>query len=83
LLFALKTGILSFDSTRVSANDVGYPIDVLIFNSETFELTEHRFYENDLTELTNYWAEKLKSAVNSIPDNLINKILNKETIKIE
>ena len=80
LEFALKTGILSFDSTRVSANDVGYPIDVLIFNSETLNLTEHRFYEKDLEEITGYWADKLKSAVNSIPDNLIDKILNKTSI---
>ncbi|MEP7268143.1 MAG: peptidase [Saprospiraceae bacterium] len=80
LEFALKTGILSFDSTRVSANDVGYPIDVLIFSTETMELTEHRFYESDLQEITGFWANKLKAAVNSIPDDLVNKILNKESI---
>ncbi len=83
LEFALKTGILSFDSTRVSANDVGYPIDVLVYNSETHDLIEHRFYEQDLVEMTGYWAEKLKNAVNSIPDNLINKILNKEPILLQ
>ena len=37
--FALKTGFLSFDSTRVSANDVGYPIDVVIYK-DTGEMIE-------------------------------------------
>ncbi|WP_341227759.1 peptidase [uncultured Arcticibacterium sp.] len=80
LEFALKTGFLSFDSTRVCASDVGFPIDVLIFNRETFELEEHRLDEKYLEEITDFWAERLKNSVNQIPDNLIDKILDKSPL---
>ncbi len=80
LEFALKTGFLSFDSTRVSANDVGFPIDVLIFNKETFELEEHRLDEKDLEQITSFWGNRLKSSVNEIPDNLIERILHKSPL---
>ncbi|MCR9065012.1 MAG: peptidase [Cytophagales bacterium] len=80
LEFALKTGFLSFDSTRVSANDVGFPIDVLIFNTETFELEEHMLEEEDLKEITHFWAEKLKESVHKISDNMVDKILNKSPL---
>jgi hypothetical protein len=32
LRFALKVGCLAFDSTRISAADVDYPIDVVIYS---------------------------------------------------
>lgn len=80
LEFALKTGFLSFDSTRVSANDVGFPIDVLIFNKETFELEEHRLEEKDLEQITSFWGNRLKSSVNEIPDNLVERILHKSPL---
>jgi putative proteasome-type protease len=80
LEFALKTGFLSFDSTRVSANDVGFPIDVLIWNRETMELEEHRLEEKDLREITTFWAERLKDSVHAIPDTMIDKILDKSPL---
>lgn len=40
---ALTTGFLSFDSTRVSANDVDFPIDVVLYENNSFNLIEHRF----------------------------------------
>jgi putative proteasome-type protease len=80
LEFALKTGFLSFDSTRVCANDVGFPIDVLIYNAETAELEGHRLDEADLKEITDFWAGKLTHSVNLIPDNLIDKILDKSPL---
>ncbi|MFT5885395.1 MAG: putative proteasome-type protease [Arcticibacterium sp.] len=80
LEYALKTGFLSFDSTRVCASDVGFPIDILIFNRETFELEEHRLQEEDLKEITDFWANKLRDSVNQIPDDLIDKILDKSPL---
>ena len=34
IAFALKVGCLAFDSTRISAADVGLPIDIVIFDPE-------------------------------------------------
>jgi putative proteasome-type protease len=65
---ALKAGFLSFDSTRVSANDVDFPIDVVLYKKNSFELVEHRFDKKDLENISEQWDEELKLALNRIPD---------------
>ncbi|MEL6973700.1 MAG: peptidase [Bacteroidota bacterium] len=75
LRFALKTGFLSFDSTRVSANDVGYPIDVVIFKKDSNEVIEKRFTEDDTGSIGDLWANRLKELiVNHVPDDWIGVI---------
>jgi putative proteasome-type protease len=34
---ALKAGFLSFDSTRVSSNNVDFPIDVVLYKKDSFQ----------------------------------------------
>ena len=53
---------------------------IVIFNRETFELEEHRLQEEDLKEITDFWGNKLRDSVNQIPDNLIDKILDKSPL---
>jgi len=48
LRFALKVGCLAFDSTRISAADVDYPIDVVIYAKNSYQITEHRYSKYDL-----------------------------------
>ncbi len=74
--FALKTGFLSFDSTRVSANDVGYPIDVAIFKAAERTLIEKRFREEDLKEIGAMWGKKLKEGILDIPENWIDNMIS-------
>ncbi|MEL6652492.1 MAG: peptidase [Bacteroidota bacterium] len=66
--FALKTGFLSFDSTRVSANDVGYPIDVVIYRAGQSKLIERRFHEEQTGHIGEMWGEKLKRLIHEVPD---------------
>ncbi len=73
--YALKTGFLSFDSTRVSANDVGYPIDVVVFHQEQGQMIERRFDEDDTGAIGEMWAEQLKATVHSIPDDWTNQLM--------
>ncbi|MEM6764759.1 MAG: peptidase [Bacteroidota bacterium] len=75
LEFAVKTGFLSFDSTRVSANDVGYPIDVVIFNEKSDNMTEKRFEEDDTGDIAEFWADKLGELINQIPDDMAAALL--------
>lgn len=65
---ALKTGFLSFDSTRVSANDVDFPIDVVLYPNNSFEMVEHRYGKKDLEKISEQWADELKQALNNIPE---------------
>ncbi len=79
LRFALKTGFLSFDSTRVSANDVGYPIDVVIYNDKTKELIEKRYEEEDLKHISAIWGSKLSEIIKDIPEEWIDELNNNES----
>ena len=72
---ALKTGFLSFDSTRVSANDVDFPIDVIIYKNNSFDMTIHRYEMPDLYDISKMWGNKLKEAINEIPDDWMSSIL--------
>ena len=65
--FALKVGCLAFDSTRISAADVGPPIDVVLYKKGGFEMIEHRFEQSDLTEITDWWQDRLRNSIRSIP----------------
>lgn len=72
LRFALKTGFLSFDSTRVSANDVGYPIDVAILKRDSNQIVEKRYHEDDMGKIGEIWGQRLKDVIiNEVPDDWI------------
>ena len=65
--FALKVGCLAFDSTRISAADVGPPIDVVLYKRDGFRVIEHRFSQLDLTEITDWWQDRLRNSIRQIP----------------
>ena len=67
LKFALKVGVLAFDSTRISAADVDFPIDVAIYVGNEFRILEHRYEKSDLSELSTWWDDRLRKAVNDVP----------------
>lgn len=67
LLFAFRLGCLSFDSTRVCAADVDYPVDVMLYRKDSFEIMEHRYRQDDLREISAWWQERLKQSVREMP----------------
>jgi putative proteasome-type protease len=74
---ALKTAFLSFDSTRVSANDVDFPIDIILYKPNSFHIVEHRYERDDLREISKKWAEELRSALKNVPEGWMDKALKK------
>lgn len=78
LRFALKTGFLSFDSTRVSANDVGYPIDVVMFRKDTGLMMERRYHEDETRHIAEQWGAQLKSLIKDIPDTWADDLMQDE-----
>jgi putative proteasome-type protease len=74
---ALKAGFLSFDSTRVSSNNVDFPIDVALYKNGTFELVEQRFTEKEMAEISAQWDEELKNALMNIPGEWMDKAFDK------
>jgi putative proteasome-type protease len=69
LRLSLKTGFLSFDSTRVSSNNVDFPIDVALYRRDTFHMVEKRYEAKDLQYISTQWAEELKAALEHIAED--------------
>lgn len=65
--FALKVGCLAFDSTRISAADVDFPIDVVLFFRDTQRMVQQRFEKADLVEISEGWQERLRASVANLP----------------
>lgn len=61
---ALRDGLLSFDATRTSASDVDYPIDVVLYRRDSYQMVEQRFSEADLAPVADFWMESIRSSVN-------------------
>ncbi len=66
LQFALKVGTLAFDSTRISAADVDFPIDIVIYVRSSYKMISHRFEKNDLVENSDLWQERLRKSVREL-----------------
>ena len=74
---ALKVGCLAFDSTRISAADVDFPIDVVIYRRDSRSLIEHRFGEKDLRQISNWWQERLRTAVQELPSDWLEDLFSR------
>jgi putative proteasome-type protease len=74
---ALKAGFLSFDSTRVSSNNVDFPIDVALYKKGTFELIEQRYTQRDMADISAQWDEELKNALINVPSEWMDKAFKK------
>jgi putative proteasome-type protease len=70
---ALKAGFLSFDSTRVSSNDVEFPIDVVMYEKDSYHMEESRYESAELQHITALWNHKLKRSLDEIPEEWMEK----------
>lgn len=66
LRFALKVGILAFDSTRISAADVDFPLDVVMYVKDSFQTICHRYAKEDLSDISVWWQEQLRKSVRDL-----------------
>ncbi|MCU1232691.1 MAG: putative proteasome-type protease [Candidatus Solibacter sp.] len=71
MLYAFKVGILAFDATRLCAADVDFPMDVLLYSRNSFEIVEQRYHRDDLREITVWWQERMREAVHDLPSEWI------------
>lgn len=77
--FGLKAGFLSFDATRISANDVDYPIDIVYYVKDSFKIIERRYKKEDLQKISKTWNSRLSESINNMPDQWIEKLLTVES----
>lgn len=74
---ALKLAYLAFDSTRISAVDVDFPIDVVLYKRDSFEIVQHRYERSDLQHLPELWQDSLHKGVENLADEWVNVALAK------
>ncbi len=74
---ALKIGFLAFDATRVSANDVDYPLDIVIYPDNSFHMTEYRLEKDDMDEISHQWSALLNNSVRKLPTYWMDPIFEK------
>ncbi len=71
MLYAFKVGILAFDATRLCAADVDFPMDVLLYSRGSFEMVEKRYQKDDLRAISDWWQERMRSAVHDLPSEFV------------
>ncbi len=64
---ALRVGCLAFDSTRISAADVDFPMDVVLYEPERRRIVEYRYNKEDLEESSHWWQEWLRGGLEQLP----------------
>ena len=67
LRHAFKVACVSFDSTRISAADVDFPIDVVLYRRGSFRIVERRFEKQDLERLSQWWDARVRRAIEETP----------------
>lgn len=76
---ALKVGCLAFDSTRISAANVDFPIDVVAYKQSTGAILQHRYEKHDLVDISNWWQQRLRDALTELPSDWIAAAIPVET----
>jgi putative proteasome-type protease len=75
--FAFKVGCLAFDSSRICAADVDYPVDVMLYARDSFDIVEHRYTQQDLREISAWWQERMRKSVSELPSEPIERAFAK------
>lgn len=68
---AAKYALLSLDSTMKSNVTVGPPVDLLVYSTDEFDITRHRRFmadDTDLAKIRLRWEQALRQAVARLPD---------------
>lgn len=65
---ALKLAYLSFDSTRFSTTDVGFPIDLITYGTADRVWREQQFDYDDLVEQRQWWNRNITALAERMPD---------------
>ncbi len=74
---ALMGGFLAFNATITCAVDVDYPLDIVAYKRDTFEIIETRYTKDELIDLASKWQELIRGALGEMPTAWMDKILSK------
>lgn len=75
--FALKVGCLAFDSTQISAVNVDFPLDVVLYARDSHRIVQHCYQKEDLQDLSNVWQEGLRRSINNLSADWVEHAFDK------
>jgi putative proteasome-type protease len=73
----VRVGCLAFDSTRISAADVDFPVDIVLYRRNSFQMIEHRYEQEELIDISTWWDTVLRQAIKELPGEWIDRLLTK------
>jgi putative proteasome-type protease len=77
MTMALKVAFIAFDSARISAVDVDFPIDVVLYKRNSFDIVQHHFTREDLQHLPEWWQKRMRQSAEEMPDDWVNTVISK------
>lgn len=75
--FALKVGYLAFDATFMSATDVAFPIDVVMYRNNTHDIIERRFEKEDFEAAAGAWQDHIVQSIQNLPMGQLDSVFRK------
>lgn len=73
---ALRIAYLAFDSSRINATDVDFPIDVIVCRAGSFSVEQYGFVENELADISDWWQESLRRSAEELPAEWVKKVFD-------
>lgn len=77
LTFALKVSFLSFNATQISSNDVGYPVDILLYRKNSFFMATQQLGHEEMMKYSSWWQAKISQGIREFPDDWTKDLLDK------
>ena len=74
---ALKIGFLAFDATRIASTDVDYPIDVVLYQRDSYRMVQHRYRADELRPVSRWWQKRLIKSIEVLPSQWTRTVLDK------
>ena len=74
---ALKVGYLSFDATRIAATDVDFPLDVVLYKTDSYKIVQHRYEGDRLRQVSQWWQKRLVKSVSELPNHWVRPAMEK------
>lgn len=64
---AVGLAFLAFDATRLSVNDVDFPVDIMVLPNEAKEVQHQRYTADQLRSVADWWQSQLAASLEKLP----------------
>jgi len=72
---ALKIGFLAFEATRRATTDVYYPIDIVLYKKDSYQVIQHHYQMEDLAEIGDWWQDRIVQSIRELPSHWLDQAL--------